>query len=203
MREHQKLLELKLIHNSGNLTCNVAFPSYSSKWGCGHDGHKKSWTVITDPSKRELFSSHGIIPHGFTPQNADSLVYKPEQTILTGDSKGLDLQIWYTEDLYDEDRWDTNNGGKHCVDVLAKTERVPGNNLNILQIPYIVEKNREYRNMNFLVTYDSHKLKSFPPAAMFSYLPLIVWRSMGMINRPCLLDSVQYQQYKIFTLLQI
>ena len=131
------ILELKLVHRSGSLTCRDSDSSFSSNWGCGFDGHAESWTTITDSSKKELFPNTGTIPGGYTPKNAPSVVYTPTQAIPT--NAGLDLQIWYTEDLK-VDEWESNNGGTHCVDVLVKM--IPGNNLNMFYISHIPEKNR-------------------------------------------------------------
>jgi len=118
VQKNMTLLEIKLVHNSGHVSCRASDASCSSNWGCGCDNYARSDTVITDLSKREMFPNHGTFPKGFTAETSPSLMYTPTEAILTGD--GLDLQIWYSEDLYDFT--ETNNGGVHCVSVFAKSK---------------------------------------------------------------------------------
>ena len=124
-----------LVHRSGNLTCDVADASFTSNWGCGLDSHAESWTALTSNTSKtiEFEGSYGIIPAGYTPQNAFLVTYSSAfgPVFTMEDGFPTNLQIWYKEDLENDD--EDNNGGEHCVDVLAYMENMSGNNLAKVQ----------------------------------------------------------------------
>ena len=112
-------MEVKLVHKSGFLTCNHRHSSDNSRWGCGYLT-SDSLTVITDANKKGMFPNWGVFPAGFTTKTSNYVTYTPLRPIFT--ENGLDLQIWFNEDLYDSNEYD--NAGIHCVSVFAKLRKV-------------------------------------------------------------------------------
>ena len=121
------LMGLKLKHLSGYLTCVKQYPSYKSNFGCNgpiNSYYNKNTVgvVVTDDQNNIIFPHSATYTKGFyTLPGYDSMKKLLSFTDYSSPiyaPKGLELRIWYLEDLinYTEDE----NDGVVCVDVSAK-----------------------------------------------------------------------------------
>ena len=109
------LVGVKLVHVSGHVNCNSKREGGQSRWGCG--GHRYVATTITDSFRGHIFPDQSKIHQGVDVDKSKDLVFiNREDPIYV--SSGMELQVWYTEDL--KDAAEVDNEGTHCVDVYTK-----------------------------------------------------------------------------------
>ena len=108
---------MKLLHLSGNVTCNANGGSHEwSKFGCASH---QLLTLITTSNDKILLPESKQIVYTLPGYDADS-----NEIVFTGISPSLllsagqELRIWYGEDLTNGGEED--NAGTSCVDVYAK-----------------------------------------------------------------------------------
>ena len=109
------LVGLRLIHTSGYVTCSRLRSSRKSRWGCNTGKLEHNiLTVITDYRKKPIFNNQDKLQEGYNGKTSDFLTFVDKGNPIYGD-KGMELQIWYHDDLINEGELD--NHGTHCVDV--------------------------------------------------------------------------------------
>ena len=111
---------VKLVHLSGQVTCDHRQVNASSKWGCGPPFSVLLINVfLTNASNTILLpmsqSSRYTIP-GYDAQSSE-IVFSgfPNPLHLSSDKE---LRLWYGEDL--RDYAENDNAGTSCTDVFAK-----------------------------------------------------------------------------------
>ena len=111
---------VKLVHLSGQVTCDHRHVNAWSKWGCGspfsvHVIH----VFLTDAFKTILLPMGQRSPYTIPGYDAQSgeIVFSgfPNPLHLLS---GQELSLWYEEDL--DDRSESDNDGTSCTDVFAK-----------------------------------------------------------------------------------
>ena len=111
---------VKLVHVSGDVTCNVNIKSDEgwSKFGC-RKSSPELYTFITTANNDILLPESQEPRYTLPGHHSDSteIVFTDFSTPLRL-SSGQQLRIWYGEDL--KDATDTDNNGYTCVDVFAK-----------------------------------------------------------------------------------
>ena len=114
MKKEGLLIGVKLVHRSGYVSCLDANPSYASRWGCHTtDIH----TLITTTKKRVIFQENTKYQIGIDGKTSNELVFIDVEYPMYV-NVGMELQIWYREDLHNGGEID--NGGKHCIDVYTE-----------------------------------------------------------------------------------
>ena len=111
---------VKLVHLTGQVTCNRHHVNAWSKWGCGPPYSVLVIGVfLTDASNNIVLpmgqSSSYTIP-GYDAQSSE-IVFSgfPNPLHLSSDKE---LRLWYAEDL--KDLTEIDNNGRSCTDVFAK-----------------------------------------------------------------------------------
>ena len=121
MKDEGLLVGLKLVHRSGYVNCDKARSECLSRWACAC--YSNGTTVITNYKKAKVFKVKDLTNDitknhfGVNGETSPDLVFiNSVQPIYA--SRDMELQIWYSQDL--DDFLESNNGGKHCVDVYAQ-----------------------------------------------------------------------------------
>ena len=109
------LIGVKLVHRSGYVTCAKNTPSYKSLWGCGD--HANIITLIANDRRQKLFNYNLGSLGGVNGKKSREIVYIDKTNPIYA-TKGMELQIWYSEDF--SNSAESDNDGKHCVDVYVK-----------------------------------------------------------------------------------
>ena len=124
------MITVKLVYWSGYVNCRVSDPQYRSKWGCPFLPSPNNLAVfITDSQQQRIlptdkasffffFFCHATTLYGIAGVTSES----PELgfhnfSVPLAVSAGQELQIWYSEDLYDCFAGD--NDGQTCTDVFG------------------------------------------------------------------------------------
>ena len=117
MKTEGLLIGIKLVHRSGYLNCGES-PRHQSRWGChGVPSQPEVMTVVTNDNKGIIFNYTARSLYGVNGKKSDEIVFLDTDTPIYA-SKGMEVQIWYTQDL--KDFTEHNNSGVHCVDVYVK-----------------------------------------------------------------------------------
>lgn len=114
MRFSGNIVSFKLVHLSGNVTCNGALFSY---WGCGVG--KDLRTIVTNGSNVVVFPKDSSTQKYQLPgvwSNSTELTFN-NLTVPLAVATGQEFRVWYHEDLKEVSEFD--NGGKTCLDVFA------------------------------------------------------------------------------------
>lgn len=104
----------KLVHLSGNVTCNGVDYSY---WGCKAGKHLR--TFLTNDSNEVVFpqkSSSAFYQLQGVRVNSTELTFN-NITVPLQVGTGQEFRVWYSEDL--KNYSESDNGGKTCIDVYA------------------------------------------------------------------------------------
>ena len=111
---------VKLVHLSGQVTCNHREVNAWSKWGCGPPYSVLRISVfLADASNNIVLPMGQSSPYtlpGYDAQSSE-IVFSgfPNPLHLSSDEE---LRLWYWQDLVDQSEHD--NGGTSCADVFAK-----------------------------------------------------------------------------------
>lgn len=124
------VITFKLVYLSGYVNCRVSDPQYRSKWGCSFLASPNNLAVfITDSLQQRILPTDKASFRGGSGCHATTLYGVPGFTSESPElgfhnfsvplavSVGQELQIWYTEDLYDCFAGD--NEGQTCTDVFG------------------------------------------------------------------------------------
>ena len=119
MKDEGLLVGLKLVHKSGHVTCDTSRSECMSRWACSCINN--ATTVITNHKKAKVFKNltYDISKNhfGVNEKTSPDLVFINSAERIYA-SRHMELQIWYSQDL--DDWTESNNGGKHCVDVYVQ-----------------------------------------------------------------------------------
>ena len=126
MKQQGLLRGLKLKHRSGYLDCATDADAHSrTLWGCW-TSTDFILTVITDSHQNIVFPDPKIVTNnsyyrytmrGYGSKTSKYLTFVDLKNPMYVE-KGTKLRIWYGADL--NDHTESDNSGKHCVDVYAK-----------------------------------------------------------------------------------
>ena len=129
IKKSGNLKKLKLVHESGFVSCNTRFNHSKTNFGC-YDGWIK--TIVTDRKNKILFpnldraSTSGFYKlTGYTPDSSELLFDSIKEKTLV--AAGTEFRIWYGEDLRDVS--ESDNEGTSCVSVYARVEGLFMNSL--------------------------------------------------------------------------
>ena len=124
------VINVKLVYLSGYVNCRVSDAQYRSKWGCSFIQPPNNLAVfITDSLQQRILPTdkasfkvglgcHATAMYGIAGITSESPVLGFHNfSVPLAVSVGKELQIWYTEDLYDCFAGD--NDGQTCTDVFA------------------------------------------------------------------------------------
>ena len=120
IQEPGLIFTFKLVHNSGSISCNPHYPE--SYWSCTSPAIEDAnlMIVVTYKNKTalllaEYLSQYRYALDGFS-VNSETLVFNQLPVPLSV-SVGLELQIWYQQDLTNSS--EDSNSGQTCADVYA------------------------------------------------------------------------------------
>ena len=113
IQEPGLIFTFKLVHNSGSISCNPHYPE--SYWGCTSPAFEDAnlMTVVTYKNKTALLLAEYLSQYRYA---LDGFVFNQLPVPLSG-SVGLELQIWYQQDLTNSS--EGTNSGQTCADVYA------------------------------------------------------------------------------------
>ena len=124
------MITFKLVYLSGYVNCKMGDPQFQSKWGCPFLAAPKNLAVfITDSLQQRILPTDeasfrgGVGCHatamyavpGFTSESPELGFHNFSVPLAV--SVGQELQIWYTEDLYN--CYAGDNDGQTCTDVFG------------------------------------------------------------------------------------
>lgn len=118
MQFRGKITSMRLVHLSGNVTCDSTQPNYYSYWGCQNNDRLR--TIVTDSRNSRVFPSQTDLKRFYTLHGIKSFSDKLTFYNLTIPLKveiGQEFRVWYIEDFRNE--FESNNNGKTCADVYA------------------------------------------------------------------------------------
>ncbi|XP_078367051.1 uncharacterized protein LOC144651056 [Oculina patagonica] len=119
--------KMKLVHLYGYVSCLAGGVNYWSPWGCGLFGTVINYvgvsittvanTVLLPPKELSLDSGWSFVA-GYNSQSPELVLtrFSDDPIAVTA---GQELRLWYSEDLFDANNFDHNNGGRACCDVYA------------------------------------------------------------------------------------
>lgn len=113
MKQNCKLVEIRLNHVSGYLTCSKQQAHLRSRWGCSSTCYTCLRTILVKDNTYfvpEKFSGLLYQRPGFY-VNDDALIFKKNANLTAGEK----IQVWYNDDWIDATEGD--NGGRHCIDI--------------------------------------------------------------------------------------
>ena len=124
------VITVKLVYRSGYVNCRVSDPQYRSKWGCPFLPSPNNLAVfITDSQQQRILPTDkasffgGVLCHATTLYGIAGVTSESPElgfhnfSVPLAVSAGQELQIWYSEDLYDCFAGD--NDGQTCTDVFG------------------------------------------------------------------------------------
>lgn len=123
------MITFKLVYRSGYVNCRVSDPQYRTKWGCTFLATPNLGVLITDSLQQRILPTDkatfavGVSCHantmyglpGFTSESPELGFHNFSVPLAV--SVGQELQIWYTEDLYD--CYEGDNDGQTCTDMFG------------------------------------------------------------------------------------
>ena len=124
------VITFKLVYLSGYVSCQASDPQYRSNWGCSFLSSPNNLAVfITDSLQQRILPTdkasyrrgsgcHATITYGipgFTSESPELGLHNFSVPLAV--SVGQELQIWYTEDLYN--CYAGDNDGQTCTDVFG------------------------------------------------------------------------------------
>ena len=124
------MITVKLVYRSGYVNCRVSDSQYRSKWGCPFLASPNNLAVfITDSQQQRILPTDkasfygGVLCHATTLYGIPGVTSESPElgfhnfSVPLAVSAGQELQIWYSEDLYDCFAGD--NDGQTCTDVFG------------------------------------------------------------------------------------
>ena len=121
MKEEGRMVAMKFVHVSGGVSCHA--PQYPlTHWGCSGYDIQELFLFVTDQWNTVIYPKAGTDTRGDTRRykvfghhmNSNPLVLNNFNSDIYA-VEGMELRLWYSEDLDDEST--SSNDGTSCADV--------------------------------------------------------------------------------------